>query len=146
MPTTGTSSSGKNASLLLTISTLRTGVDYRAAELTRRRLGAGAMVGKGATSQEHASVRLLIGVWDTIAASVRDEDDAVLEMLFKNIPVCHMFEALREAVEMLRKELGDEYAVDFEWLYRKYLEWLKARGKDEAYRTRACGGIQALFG
>ncbi|HEY3068264.1 MAG TPA: hypothetical protein VGL09_20940 [Methylomirabilota bacterium] len=137
--------SRQHTAVLLAITGLRSGADYRAAEITRRKIGAKQMVAKGPSSSEYASVRLLIGIWDNIAASARN-DDPLLDRIFEHIPVCHMYEALREAVEMLREEFGDEYAVDFEWLYQQYLLWLERHGKGPEYRAMICGGLHAMFG
>lgn len=135
-----------DAAALLAVEALRSGSEYRAAELLRRSIGSKEMASHPQTTKEYAAVRLLIGTWDAIGAMAR-QGDLPKDKLFETSPVCHMWEALSDAVKIIRRERdGDCYAENFEWLYKASLSWMKKNKKSRKYCSANRSGIQALFG
>jgi hypothetical protein len=136
---------GGDAAALLAVWALRSGSEYRAAELLRRNLGSSKeMAVRPQTTKEYASVRLLIGTWDAIGAMVR-LGDLPRDKVFETQPICPMWEALVDAVRIIRREKdGAGYAENFEWLFKASLIWMKKNKRK--YRSGSCSGIQLLFG
>jgi hypothetical protein len=135
------------AGALLAVQALRCGTEYRAAELLRRSVGSSKqMAANPETTKEHAAVRLLIGTWNVIGTMVR-QGDLPKEKIFETNPVSDMWEALSDAVGVIRQQPGcGGYAEDFEWLYKASLDWMKKNRKSPRYRSGAGGGVQLLFG
>jgi hypothetical protein len=147
-----------HSAALLAIHMMRMNAAYREAELVRRSKGAKAMAAKKG-SKDYAAIALLIGSWNAIGAAVRQAVpggstsptgdaflDAYLNAIFETVPVCHMYSALKDAVEKIEKDWGEEFAPDFEWLYQEYLKWLERNKKSKGYKTAHCNGIRAFFG
>jgi hypothetical protein len=132
---------------LFDILLLRTTPQYHAAEVMRRAMSAAAMASSPETSQPYASIRLMIGTWETIANRVRGNAELTVPF-YENNPVGHMWNALSPAIKIIRGEFkarsGTYYAAQFEKLNRSYKAWLKT--KPAGYRTAALQGLNAQFG
>jgi len=149
-----------HSAALLAIHALRTNPEYRAAEFIRRSKGAKAMVAKKDT-KDYAAALILIRTWNTIGAVVRqtvesssstssglgqDFMDSYLDAIFEEIPICHMEQGLRQALDKIATDWGEDVAPDLSWLRQEYQKWLERTGKDDDYISRHCKGITAMFG
>jgi hypothetical protein len=136
--------SKKSNSPLLEIAALRSSAEYRAAELRRRQQGdSGSMANAPESSADYAAVRLLIGTWDAIA--IRYEGGGFNDdEFFTGLPVGYMWEALKNAIKDIRAKKGDDYASNFESMYKSYVAWRKKY--DKKYESGADSGVHALFG
>jgi hypothetical protein len=131
---------------LLEIMELRSGSAYRAAELLRQRIGVTTMAASPRTSDEYAAVRLLIGIWDTIAHVVRSGDIDKYK-LFETNPVLLMWNDLEHAVRTIRRSgvVSADYARDFERLAGDYRRWIRTPA-GRRFRSSAAQAIHANFG
>ena len=161
--TQAVSAKSDRAGTLLAIQMMRLNGNYQAAELLRRKTGAKAMAEKK-DPKDYAALLLLVNTWNAIASAVRlglsdsaggsgspgmkpgQSEDEYLDAIFENVPVCHVYTGLHEAIEIIAADWGVEAAPDFDWLYQKYLEWLERKKKDPEYKAAHCKGIRAFFG
>ena len=135
------------AEVLAALEMIRTNPTYRAAEVLRRRTvgGSGAMAQSSPDSEEHQAVLLLISTWDVISTIVGDSPEEIRRKIFEVLPVCHMYKALKAALETL-KEWYPGFGDHFRKLNEVYEAWLNSAGKDAKYISAACGGLHARFG
>lgn len=137
---------GAGGGALLDVLAIRSGVAYQDAERLRRRVGSSRIMALSPmTSEDYAAARLLIGTWDSIAARVRAGDIPRVPF-FQTSPVSHMWDALKDAIKVIRKRSkGPRYARDFQWLHATFAAWLRTPA-GRKYRTAAKQGINAHFG
>ena len=135
------------AEILVALETIRTNPAYRAAEVLRRKTvgGSAAMANSSADSEEHRAVLHLISTWDVIAQILADVSEDTKNRVFEVLPVCHMYKALKAAIEAL-KECSPSFGEQFGKLNGLHEAWLKSTGKDAKYISAACGGMHARFG
>ena len=130
---------------LLDISGLRSADAYQAAEFLRRQQGAAWMAGQPPNTEAYAAVRLLIGTWESIAIRVLAGCPPAEQAFFELNPVGHMWVALKPGIDVIRQDLNQQYARNFESLNRKYRNWLNKQSRE--YQTAALDdGINAQFG
>jgi hypothetical protein len=132
-------------SVLLAIETMRLNPSYHAAEVLRRGAAEGATgLAKGAAgSPERRALYILVSTWEVIAvllSGLKQKDK-----IFEVTPICHMYEALKDAIAILEKEVPG-FGANFAKLNNEYDAWLKKKKKSKAYIGAACGGLHAKFG
>jgi hypothetical protein len=132
--------------IIIKITELRMAPRYQAAEALRRRSSAATMAQADGKSDEHASVRLLIGTWDRIAMFVQDFNHHQRHRLFACNPVLLMWHSLQPAVQIIRTggTVGPNFATEFETLSKQYYEWTQSPAGQE-FRTEAQQAVCALF-
>jgi hypothetical protein len=136
---------GGDGVALLGVWALRSGSEYRAAELLRRTVGSSREMASDPKTKEYAAARLLIGTWDTIGALVR-QGDVPQDKVLATFPICDMWKALVDAIEIIRREKdGAGYAENFEWLYKASQPPKKGK-QSKKYSSGDCSGIHLLFG
>jgi hypothetical protein len=129
---------------LANILTLRRDSGYQAAELLRQQQGAEWMAEQPQDTQAYGAVRLLIGTWESIAMQVLAGCPPADGPFFDANPVGYMWDGLKDGIKVIRDDLGQQYASNFESLNKKYRNWLKKQ--TATYQTGALDGINAQFG
>lgn len=131
--------------ILLAIESLRSNPAYQAAEALRRKSRGKRLAKSRPGSKEHQAVCLLITTWISIAILVaRAEDKAAF---FNTLPICHMWRALKDEIEYLRKTLDNkDFAKELEELNGEWEAWLQTMGLSASYVSAMCGGLTARFG
>lgn len=127
---------------------LRSGVEYRAAELLRRKKYLGkAGIKKWAKmdedSADYGALRLMIATWDALGVQVLAMPASEQIEFFKANPVEYMWHLLKDAIEAIRKVVGAPYAKNFENLAQAYHAWLVDQPQE--YQTAAANGLTAQF-
>jgi len=114
---------------------LRTSSTYQAAERLRRRVGAANMAMAPQQNEEHAAIRLLIGVWEALCTGVRS-GSIDRDLFFSVSPVAGVFDTLGEAIRLLRVQFNDNtIGANLEYLAGQYYEWTKTK-VGERFRSR----------
>jgi len=102
------------------------------------------MAAQPADTEAYGAIRLMVNTWEQIAIQVLGGCPPADDRFFASNPVGHMWDALKPGIDVVRDDLGNQYAGNFEALNRKYRNWLKKQPK--SYQSRALDGINAQFG
>jgi phytoene/squalene synthetase len=131
--------------ILLAIENLRSNPAYQAAEALRRKSRGKRLAKAKVGSKEHTAICLLITTWISIAHLLKGVEDK--SPFFNTLPICHMYRALKDEIEFLRKTLDSQtFARELEELYEEWEAWLDKMGLSKQYVTAMCGGMTARFG
>lgn len=131
---------------------------YQNAERLRRKAKNGAveLANGGDDSEELAAAKLLVSTWETIATILESVENK--DRIYEVLPICYMFNALREAIAIISRRHAclkqtdqfeipnNGYGAKFAKLANDYQSWLLEKHKTTQYITGACGGMQAFFG
>jgi hypothetical protein len=126
------------------VTQLRSNFEYRDAGRILRPMTRESMSAVKKRSPEYSALRLQIGTWDRIAHFVKDFSDPQRSAFFKTHPVKLMWDHLSPGITTIRRELGDNYAKEFEDLANSYQVWV-ATSDGQQFRTADALGVHAMF-
>lgn len=128
----------------LQVTQLTTGTEYRKAMLLSRRRGSDSLARADRNSEEYASIRLLIGTWEAIAAICAKFNARQRTAFFRSNPVALVWQYLEPATTIIRGHTDSNFAENFEALNNQYQQW--SRGKEGArYTTAQQQALNARF-
>jgi hypothetical protein len=126
------------------VSELTSSTEYRQAMLLSRRRGPENLANADKNSEEYAAVRLLIGTWNEIATFCGGFSAKQRSQFFRSHPVSLAWQYLEPATLIIRQDIDEVFAMEFESLHKQYQKWIESRG-GRRYTTGQLQAINAKF-
>ncbi len=123
---------------------LSSSTEYRQAMLLSRRRQPENLARATKDSEEYASLRFLIGTWNTIAFVCASFNAKQRNQFFRNNPISLVWRHLEPAITIIRNDTDETFAKEFADLHEQYQKWSGSKA-GERYTTAQLQAINALF-
>lgn len=130
--------------IVMQVTQICSGTEYRKAFQLVRRQGAEALARADKSSDDYAAIRLVVGTWDRIATVASDFSAKQLQQFYRHHPIGLMWSRLEPAINLIRDDIDEGFAAEFDDLHTKYDKWTKTKA-GRRYSTAQQQAVNACF-